>query len=241
MGVMKKAIIVGASSGIGRELARILVADDYRVGVTGRRRELLEELKAEKPESYIIRCFDIQQTDTAIEKLEELRAELGGIDLVVISSGTGHENALLAFQPEKETIDTNVTGFTNVACWAFREFKKQQHGQLVAISSIAGIRGSGEAPAYNASKAYQINYLEGLRQKAKKTGYPIYITDIEPGFVNTDMAKGEGLFWVMPVEKTTRQIYRAIRKRRRVAIVTRRWRLIALLLKIIPRPLYDKM
>lgn len=99
----------------------------------------------------------------------------------------------------------------------------------------------GAAPAYNASKAYQINYAEGLRQRAAKSRLPLYITDVRPGFVDTAMAKGDGLFWVMPVEKAVRQIVRAVRRRRRVAVVTRRWRIAAWLLRHMPDGIYLKM
>lgn len=238
---MKKAIIVGASSGIGKELAQILVRDGYRVGITGRRLDLLGELKAQNPDSYSISSFDIRKTESSVVKLDQLTAELGGLDLLIISSGTGDINPNLDFHIESTTIDTNVTGFTCVADWTFNYFLKQGRGHLVAISSIAGIRGSAEAPAYNASKAYQINYLEGLRQKAAKSNRPIHITDIRPGLVNTAMAKGEGLFWVMPVEKAARQIYKAITKKKRVATVTRRWRIVALLLRLLPRYIYDRI
>lgn len=238
---MKGAIIVGASSGIGKELARILVDAGFRVGVTGRRLELLEGLKAENPAAYVISSFDIRRPDEAVEKLEALTAELGRLDLLIISSGTGDINTALDFAIEKGTIDTNVTGFTCVADWAFNFFGNQGHGHLVAVSSLGGLRGSGEAPAYNASKAWQINYLEGLRQKARRAKSPVLITDIRPGLVSTAMAKGDGLFWVMPVEKTARQIYKAITKKKKVAIVTRRWTIISTILKLIPRSVYERM
>ena len=114
-------------------------------------------------------------------------------------------------------------------------------GHLVVVSSVGGLRGGGAAPAYNASKAYQINYAEGLRQRAAKSRLPLYITDVRPGFVDTAMAKGDGLFWVMPVEKAVRQIVRAVRRRRRVAVVTRRWRIAAWLLRHMPDGIYLKM
>jgi short-subunit dehydrogenase len=238
---MKRAIIVGATSGIGKGLAKLLVENDYKVGITGRRRELLEELKSENPDSYFIQTFDVRDTKTVVERLEELATELGGLDLLIISSGTGDINHELDFEIEKRTIDTNVTGFTCIADWAFKYFEKQKYGHLVAISSVGGLRGGKHAPAYNASKAYQINYLEGLRQKATKSKEQIFITDIRPGLVDTDMAKGEGLFWVMPVEKTVRQIFSAIKRKRKVEYVTKRWGIIATILKIIPRPVYDRM
>lgn len=198
---MKRAVVIGATSGIGNGLAKLLVVNDYKVGITGRRSELLEKLKQEHPNSFIVEPLDITDTNTAIEKLKKLAIELGGLDLVIISSGTGDLNEDLDFTIEKRTIDTNVVGFTCVADWAFNYFKNQKFGHLVAISSISGLRGGRQAPAYNATKAYQINYLEALRQKAKNLNQPIFITDIRPGFVDTDMAKGEGKFWVATVEK----------------------------------------
>ena len=238
---MKNAIIIGATSGIGKELARLLVDDGFKVGITGRRTELLESLKSENPASYFIKAFDVKDTKTAEEKLEELTTELGGLDLVILSSGTGDINDKLDFEIEFRTIETNVIGWTFIADWTFKNFEKQKYGHLTAISSIGGLRGSRQSTSYNATKAYQINYLEGLRQKATKLKEQIFVSDIRPGLVNTEMAKGEGLFWVMPVEKTARQIYKAIKKKKKIAYVTKRWKLIASIVKRIPVQLYDRM
>lgn len=238
---MKKAIVVGASSGIGKSIALLLAENGYKVGITGRKTELLEKLKKTKPDSFLIKTFDATDTKSTIEKLEELTKELGGLDLLILSSGTGDQNENLDFEIEKKTIDLNVTGFTNIMDWAFNYFEKQESGHLLAISSIGGLRGSRIAPAYNATKSYQINYIEGLRQKAKKSKKPIVVTDIRPGFVDTNMAKGEGLFWVMPVEKVAKQIFSAIQRKRKVVYVTKRWGFIARILKRLPRFVYDKM
>lgn len=238
---MKKAIIIGASSGIGKGLARLLTENDYKVGITGRRAELLDELKKTNTNSFLVKAFDATDTKASVEKLEELTSELGGLDLLIFSSGTGDLNETLDFEIERKIIALNVTGFTNIIDWAFNYFEKQEFGHLVAITSAAGIRGSRQAPSYNATKSYQINYLEGLRQKSTKSRKPIFVTDIRPGFVDTDMAKGEGLFWVMPVEKVTKQIYKAIKKRRKVVYVTKRWGIIAGILKILPGFIYDRM
>jgi len=238
---MKKAIIIGATSGIGKVLSERFAANNYKVGITGRRDELLIELKDKNPDAYLTKVLDVTDTTTSIQQLEELTNELGGLDLLVISSGIGEINEALDFEIEKQTIDTNIVGFTSIADWTFNYFEKQQSGHLVVISSIGGIRGSSQAPAYNASKAYQINYAEGLRQKAAKLKMPIFITDIRPGLVDTKMAKGEGLFWVMPLEKAVNQMCKAIVRKKKVVYVTKRWRLIAMILKLIPRPIYDRM
>lgn len=238
---MKKAIIIGASSGIGKGLAKLLTENDYKVGITGRNTELLNELKEIKPDFFLIKTFDATETSTTIERLEELATELGGLDILIMSSGIGNLNETLDFEIERKAIDLNVTGFTNIIDWAYRYFEKQGFGHLLAISSMAGIRGNRQAPSYYATKSYQINYLEGLRQKSTKSKSSIFVTDIRPGLVDTDMAKGDGLFWVMPVDKVAKQIFKAIKKRKKVVYVTKRWGIIARILKILPRFIYDRM
>jgi short-subunit dehydrogenase len=237
---MRKAIIIGATSGIGRELAKTLVANGYKVGITGRRKAELEWLKDSSPENFLISSFDCT-AENNFEKLTSLTVELGGLDLLILSSGTGDLNENLDFKIEDETNQLNVIAFTEIVTWAFNYFEKQGKGHLTAISSIAGIRGGRIAPAYNASKAYQINYLEGLRQKAKKTKKQIYITDIRPGFVDTKMAKGEGQFWVASKEKAAKQIFSLIKRKRDIGYVSKRWRLISIILKGLPNGIYKRM
>ena len=238
---MKKAIIVGATSGMGRCLAKLMVDNGYLVGITGRRTQLLEEIKAEKPESYRTKTLDITQTSSISRLMEELTIELGALDILIISSGTGDLNENLDFETEKRTIDTNVSGFTAVADWAFNYFSAQKHGHLVAFTSIGGLHGSSKAPAYSASKAYQINYLQGLQIKAAKSSVHVFITDIRPGFVNTAMAKGQKLFWMASDEKAAIQIFNAIKKKKRTAYITKRWILIALLFKHLPNRIFEKL
>lgn len=238
---MQKAIIVGASSGIGRELAKILVSKGYAVGLAARRADLLQSVQEELSPNTFIKVVDIRKHNETQEGLTDLIAEMGGVDLVIVSAGIGFINPELALDKELETVATNVQGFVTVSNVAFRHFVRVGAGHLVGISSIAGIRGGAEAPAYNASKAFISNYLQGLKQKAAKSNLAITVTDILPGFVNTDMAKGEGLFWVAPVEKAAAQIYRAIERKRPCAYVTKRWRLVAWMLKIMPDFLYHRI
>ena len=237
---MKKAIVIGATSGIGRSLASLLIAEKYRVGITGRRKEKLEAMLEESPTCYVAQEFDCTTARNA-EELTELVDALGGLDLLVMSAGVGDLNEDLSYEIEQGTIDLNVTAFTEIVGWAYRFFEEQGYGHLAAISSVAGIRGNHVAPAYNASKAYQINYLEGLRQKAKKSGKPIYITDIRPGFVATAMAKGDGQFWVASPVKAARQIMRLLKRKKDFGYVTKRWRLVATLLKVVPNQIYKNL
>ena len=203
---MKTAVIIGATSGMGKELAILLAQDGYKVALTGRRCELLEEIRSQNPDNYIVSCFDSTDMNNTSE-LEAIRDQMGHIDLLFVSAGSGEINKELDFQTENTTNVLNVLAFTEIVTWGFNYFKNRGKGHLAAITSIAGIRGGRVAPAYNASKAYQIHYLEGLRQRAKRHKLRITVTDIRPGFVDTAMAKGGGKFWVVPVNKASKQIY----------------------------------
>lgn len=238
---MKRAIIIGASSGIGRELALLLSKEGYDLGLAARRIDLLVKLQGALPGRCFIRELDITADENVISGvMNELFDALGGADLVIVSSGTGHINMELVWRKEQNTIMTNVLGVTAVIGAAIRRFRQQGSGHLAAISSVAALRGGRDAPAYSASKAYLSNYLEGLRGMMRHESLPVVITDIRPGFVNTAMAQGEGLFWVARPDKAARQIYRALRARKRVVYITRRWRLIAFLLRIMPGWLYER-
>lgn len=241
MSVNKKAIVVGASSGIGFELAKTLSRQGYVLGLVARRTELLEKLQAEISTTSYVAKLDVSQASEVFKVLQSLLEQMGSVDLVIINSGVGYINHSLDWEKEFNTIEVNVTGFAAVANFAMKYFVEKKRGHIVGISSIAAIRGGGAAPAYNASKAFVSNYLEGLRQKASKLSLPITVTDIQPGFVKTAMAQGEGLFWVASPEKAADQIYLAIDSKKSHAYITRRWRLIAWLLKGIPGFLYNKM
>ncbi|REK19448.1 MAG: SDR family NAD(P)-dependent oxidoreductase [Planctomycetota bacterium] len=238
---MKKAIVVGASSGIGRALSCKLAAEGYALGLMARRKPLLDELQAELGPEARVRPTDVAATDAAMTDLRALIQEMDGVELIVICAGVGHLNPELDWGQERETIDVNVTGFCALANVAMHHFGQRGSGHLVNISSISALRGGRHAPAYNASKAFESSYMEALRGRNAHQQADVCVTDIQPGFVDTPMAKSPDKFWVATPEEAARQIYRAIRARRSHAYVTRRWRLIAWLLKCLPNALYDRM
>lgn len=233
-------IVIGATSGIGRKIAGIYAEQGMRVGITGRRKDLLNEIKQQFPQQVEDECFDVTKEDN-IDHIRSLVAKLGGLDTLVISAGTGEPSKDLDPAIDQMTVDTNVKGFTEIANWAFNYFAKQGHGRLAIISSVAANRGGLHAPAYNASKAFQSSYAYGLSLKAGRINKNISVTCIEPGFVDTKMAKSDKLFWLVPVDKAARQIIRAIEKRKRKAYISRRWWLVAKALRWIPHWLYKRV
>ncbi len=237
---MKKIIIIGATSGIGRALAVCYLKAGHQVGITGRRNNLLQELKQQYPHQVETECFDVTGNEN-IQHLNSLIKKLGGMDVFVYNSGTADVHKELHEANELNTTKTNVLGFVELTAHAFNYFVKQGHGQVAATSSIAGNRGNGWVPSYSASKAYMSNYMEALLIKAQKLRKNISVTDIQPGFVDTPMAKGEGLFWVAPVEKAAQQMFIAIENGKRRVYVTRRWALFGWLMRNLPFFIYRKM
>jgi len=238
---MKNAIVFGATSGIGKSLTEILVNEGYQVAITGRRLALLVALKNKSPNQILVKQNDIQDVKDVEKIFHEIVTEFKTIDLVIQSSGVGFINPKLEWNYEEQSINTNVLGVTKLYTLAYRLFKNQQFGHLVGISSIASLRGNRAAPVYFASKAYQKAYLESLYIKTKSIkSKKVFITDIRPGFVDTAMALGDGIFWLVPLEKAVKQIHTAIKKKKRVAYISKRWRLIAWLLKIAPAWLLKK-
>jgi len=235
---MKRVIIIGATSGIGLELAKLFIAVGDKLGVTGRRCHLLDELQKQFPTQVATECFDVMGDDN-IEHLQSLIKKLDGLDLLIYNSGYGDVSQALDWKIDKQTTLTNVNGFVEIVNYTFNYFVKQGNGQIATTSSIAAIRENSQAPAYSASKAYMSMYMAGLYLKARRlkkadSKVNISITDVQPGFVNTKMAKGKGRFWEAPLEKAARQIFKAIQMKKRKTYVTHRWVLIAWLLKWMP-------
>jgi short-subunit dehydrogenase len=235
-----KVIIIGATSGIGEELAKIYANQGCKVGISGRRQELLDSLQQQFPDNITTECFDVTGNENT-KHVDNLIQKLGGLDLLIYNSGYAQLFSSLRWEIEKQTTLVNVNGFVEIVNFGLNYFLKQKKGQIAVTSSIASIRGNSLTPAYNASKAYVSSYMEGLSIKMYKQKLPIYLTDIQPGFVDTDMAQGNGIFWVAPVDKAARQIYQAIKHKRRRVYITKRWWFIAQILKVLPYSIYKNI
>ena len=231
-------LIIGATSGIGKALFEKYIIEGNRLGIVGRRTNLLDELYQQHPDNTFTVTADTIKQKEIEQAIHTLCTKLNHIDLAIVCSGTGNLNPSLDYALECPAIDTNVRGWTFVIDTLYNIFEQQGHGHLVAITSVGGLRGEPMAPAYSATKAYQINYMEALRKKAYKSDNRICVTDIRPGLVDTAMAKGDGLFWVMPVDKVADQIISAIRKKKSKVYVTKRWHYLAIINKNLPFNLY---
>ncbi len=232
-----KAIIIGTSSGIGWALARKLSAEGYLVALTGRSKEKLQELQKELPGESLVWKIDVRDPQEAMHALRNMIMALRGLDLIVINAGVLVPNEKLTWTAEEEMIKVNALGFAAVANVATNYFLEKGAGCIVGISSVASHRGSGRSPAYNASKAFISNYMEGLRQKFSKTA--VKVVDIRPGFVDTAMIRGrKGLFGIISPEKAADDIFRAVQKGKRIAYVPSWWGIVVWFLKRIPESFY---
>lgn len=222
-------LIVGATSGIGYHLWRLYADGGNNVAVIGRRKNILEEMANKYPSNTQIWQCDISDVVLFSVVLKEIILKLGKLDLAIVCAGIGELNSTLDLEIELSTIAVNVKGWTNAVDSIYKIFEGQQSGHIVAITSVGGLQPTPIAPSYSASKAFQINYIKSLQLKSRMSS--IFITEIRPGLVNTRMAKGEGLFWVMSVDKVAKEIVKAIKQKKQIKIITARWRVINWFLK----------
>ena len=242
MGYTKSAIVIGASSGIGRETAKALAARGYRLGLVARREHLLAELKNQLDDSAIAKAFDITDVPDSAERLMELISTMGGTDIIVIAAGTALENPSLKWDNTKKTIDVNVIGFAAMVQAAYDYFSSRGTGHIVGITSISAIRGEDYFSPYSATKAFQSNLLEALRVKARKRRQNIRVTEIRPGFVDTEMpGRRDKRFWAVTAAQAGAGVASAISKRKRLAYVPARWVLFGWILKGLPAFLYEAL
>ena len=239
----KRAIVVGASSGIGHEVARLLIADGWTVGVAARRVELLHDLGAA---AYA--QIDVT-SEEAPQQLRALIDQIGGMDLYFHASGIGKQNRELTEDIELATVHTNGVGFTRMIGEAYRYFAEkaqegtaEKKGHIAAITSIAGTKGLGPAPSYSATKAMQSTYLQALEQQARQRGLDIKFTDIRPGFVDTALLSGSFRYpMMMKPEKVAKDIVAAIKREKHVRIIDWRYRLLTAVWRRIPKVVWRRL
>jgi len=227
---MKRIVIVGATSGIGLEVARLCIRAGWRVGAAGRRKEALEALRSEAPGQVETETIDITRDD-APERLARLVERLGGMEIYFHASGIG-----------LNTLRTNGEGFVRMVTAAFGHFRSHGGGRIAVISSIAGTKGLGSAPAYSATKRMQNTYIDALAQLSRMENCGIRFTDIRPGFVATPLLSGDGRYpMLMRTEKVAARIMHVLRHPRRRVVIDRRYALMVFFWKLIPEWLWERL
>lgn len=232
---MKRAVIIGASSGMGYEVSRLLLAQGYTLGVAARREDRLLALKQEAPDRVEVATIDVTADDAPV-RLRELINRLGGMDLYFHVSGIGKQNRTLTEDIELNTVNTNGMGFTRMIGEAYRYFAEHGKGHIAALTSIAGTKGLGPAPSYSATKAMQNVYLQALEQQARSRGLDIHFTDIRPGFVDTDLLKGDFHYPMMlKPQAVARDIVKAIQNKRHVKVIDWKYAILTAMWRRVPR------
>ena len=237
----KRAIVIGASSGIGREVCLRLLQDGWTLGIAARRLEPLNEIKESYPQQVEVAVIDITK-ENAGELLQQLIDRLGGIELYFHASGIGKQNLSLQEEIEMSTVATNGFGFTKMVGTAYRYMAEHGGGTIGVISSIAGTKGLGASPAYSATKAFQNKYIEALEQQAKLRKLNIHFTDIRPGFVATALLDGgQGYPLLLRPENVAKEIVSSLYKKRHVRVIDWRYRILTPLWRMLPRWLWVRL
>ena len=238
---MKRAIVIGASSGLGNEVAKLLLEHGWTLGVAARRLEPLEQLRETAPERVQTQVLDVTNDD-ATAALDELIDKVGGMDLFFYVSGVGNQNLELEPEIELGTVTTNGLGFTRMIGAAYRYMAAHGGGHIAAISSIAGTKGLGAAPSYSATKAFQGTYLQALEQQANMRGLNIRFTDLRPGFVATALLGDNPKYpMLLDTKKVAREMVRAVNKGKHVHVIDWRWRIATALWRRIPRWIWRRL
>lgn len=233
--MMKRAIVIGASSGIGKEVAQNLINEGWTVGLAARRDGLMLSMMHATPDRVKVAKIDVNASNAA-DELNKLIKRIGGMDLFFYAAGIGKQNRELAEEPELATVRTNALGFTRMIGVAYRYFAEKGEGHIAAITSIAGTKGLGPAPAYSATKAMQNVYLQALDQQAHQRGLNIKFTDIRPGFVDTALLSGDFKYPMMlKPEQVAKDIMSAIKSEKHIVVIDWRYRLLTMFWRRIPR------
>lgn len=238
---MKKAIVIGASSGLGKEVARLLLKQGWSLGVAARRLEQLEQLRDIAPDRVQTHIIDVTRDD-ATAALDELIDKVGGMDLLFYASGVGNQNMELEPDIELKTVNTNALGFTRMIGAAYRYMAAHGGGHIAAISSIAGTKGLGAAPSYSATKAFQSTYLQALEQQANMRGLNIRFTDLRPGFVATPLLGDTPKYpMLLETKKVAHEMVYAVNHRKHVSVIDWRWRIATAMWRRIPKWLWRRL
>ena len=248
MPFLRKIIfLTGASSGIGEALALELAHRGSVLGLVARRENELRDLATRCEQaggSARVFACDVTDAGALQDAADALKKEFGHIDILIANAGIGGNNAeTRALRPDavKKVIDINLLGAANAVHAVLPHMLERGEGQLVAISSLAGIRGLPKSAAYSASKAGMTAFFESVRLDVQNKG--IDVTIIQPGFIKTPLTSGRAnkMPYLMELEDGTARILRAIEKKKKFTAFP--WQLATLVRAgaIFPAWLYDRI
>jgi len=243
----QRAIVVGASSGIGAALVRHLARQGYLVAALARREAKLQELceqvnRAVADERVLTYTHNVTDYEIIPGLFQTIVHDLGGLDLIIYVAGVQPRVALneYDFEKDKQMINVNVLGAIAWLNQAALRFERAGGGNIVGISSIAGDRGRVGSPVYNSSKAALTTYLEALRNRLTRHG--VTVTTIKPGFVDTVLLENAPkTFWVLSPEEAAERIDKAARHKKQTVYIPARWRLVSLIIRHIPSFIFQRL
>jgi short-subunit dehydrogenase len=245
--VFQRAMVVGASSGIGAEIARQLAAKGCVVALVARReaelKALADEINARSAEPLAhIYAHDVRCQAEVPALFQTICRDLGGMDAIVYAAGVMPRitDSEYSFDKDRAMIEVNVLGAIAWLNEAAQRFEAAGSGTIVGISSVAGDRGRRGQPVYCTSKAALDTYLEALRNRVGRFG--VRVVTIKPGPVDTPLTKGlDKLPMVISADDAARQIIAAAEKGKRIAYVPGKWRPVMAVIRSIPSPLFQKL
>jgi short-subunit dehydrogenase len=243
-----RALVVGASSGIGAAIARKLATEGHIVAVLARSQSALQKLAGEinsaaGETSALAYEHDVTDLKAIPVLFQRLLKDLGGIDVLVYCAGVMPAVAIDEFNIEKDQqmLETNLAGGVAWLGQGAALLQRMGAGHLVGISSVAGDRGRVLNPAYNASKAGLDTYLEALRNRLTKLG--VHVLTVKPGFVDTEMLKASKSpkFGVVSPEKVADGVWKALRGRKQLVYLPWFWRWIMLVVRLMPSFIFRRL
>ncbi|MGC8119736.1 SDR family oxidoreductase [Marinobacter sp. VGCF2001] len=247
----RNVLITGASSGLGEGMAREFAARGYNLALCARRTERLEALKAElaqqHPELQVhVMALDVNDHARVPEVFQALRAQLGGLDRIIVNAGVGKGQPLGTggFEANRQTAETNFVAALAQLEAAMEIFRTQNRGHLVAVSSVSAVRGMpGNVTTYGATKAGLASLCEGLRIELKKRRSPIQITTLYPGYIRTEInEKVRNTPFIVDAQTGCRAMVKAIEAGRSVHYVPAwPWTPIGFVLRLLPEALLAKV
>lgn len=243
---MRKVMIVGATSAMARETARLFAASGDRLFLVGRNAERLQavadDLKVRGSSEVPTAVADLDDVSRHPELVDAAAEAMGGLDTVLVAHGVlgDQRQAEATYDATEASLRTNFLSVVSLLTPVANRFEAQGHGTIAVISSVAGDRGRQSNYVYGTAKAGLSTFLSGLRNRLHRKG--VRVVDIRPGFVDTPMTAHlpKGPLFVKP-DVVARGIHRAIERGADVVYLPRFWAMIMLIIRMIPESIFKRL